>query len=48
MDFDILKLELSGGIGVITISRPEAMNALNSLFFDEMNPQLIHLLKYTQ
>ena len=37
MDFDILKFELSEGIAVITISRPEAMNALNSAFFREMN-----------
>jgi enoyl-CoA hydratase len=40
MDFEILKLDLSKGIAIITISRPEAMNALNSRFFSEMNEML--------
>ena len=45
MKFEILKLDVSSGIAVITISRPEAMNALNSLFFSEMNEMLSDLEK---
>jgi enoyl-CoA hydratase len=37
MDYKILKYELTEGVGLITISRPNAMNALNSDFFTEMN-----------
>jgi enoyl-CoA hydratase len=37
MDYKILKPEVQEGIAVVTISRPEAMNALNSIFFKELN-----------
>jgi enoyl-CoA hydratase len=38
MEFKILQLELTeDGIAVVTINRPEAMNALNTLFFQEMD-----------
>jgi len=37
MEYKILKVETTDGIAVITINRPEALNALNSLFFDELN-----------
>ena len=37
MEYKILKVEITDGIGVITINRPEALNALNSVFFDELN-----------
>jgi enoyl-CoA hydratase len=38
MEFKILQLELTDdGIAVVTINRPEAMNALNTLFFKEMD-----------
>jgi enoyl-CoA hydratase len=40
MDYKQLKTTYSDGILVVTISRPEALNALNTLFFDEMD----HLL----
>jgi len=40
MAFEILKLDVSDGIGVVTISRPQALNALNSAFFREMNLML--------
>ena len=40
MEFKILKYDLADGVGLITISRPGAMNALNSEFFIEFN----HLL----
>ena len=37
MDLQILNVEISGQIAMITISRPEAMNALNTRFFEEMS-----------
>jgi enoyl-CoA hydratase len=40
MDYKILKFELSEGVGLITISRPNALNALNSDFFKEFNAML--------
>ncbi|MCF7792757.1 MAG: enoyl-CoA hydratase/isomerase family protein [Candidatus Cloacimonetes bacterium] len=40
MDYKILKLAVENSIGVITISRPEALNALNTDFFKEMDSLL--------
>jgi len=40
MDYTILKPQLSDGIAVVTISRPEAMNALNTRFYTELNDYL--------
>ena len=37
MDYQILKTQVSEGVAVITISRPEALNALNTRFFQEMD-----------
>jgi enoyl-CoA hydratase len=37
MDFTQLKFEQEKGIGVLTISRPNSLNALNSQFFLEFN-----------
>ncbi len=37
MDYKILKTDLSEGILTVTISRPEALNALNTRFFNEMD-----------
>lgn len=37
MEYQILKPEISGGIAWVTISRPQALNALNTLFFNEMD-----------
>ena len=37
MKFETLKLDVSNGIAVLIISRPEAMNALNSRVFSEFN-----------
>ena len=37
MDYKILKPEIKDGIAIVTISRPEAMNALNTRFFEEMD-----------
>ncbi|MEI6765995.1 MAG: enoyl-CoA hydratase-related protein [Bacteroidota bacterium] len=37
MDYSILKITIAEGIATVVISRPEAMNALNTLFFTELN-----------
>jgi len=43
MKYSILKKEINEGVALITISRPKAMNALNTAFFDEMNSMLDEL-----
>lgn len=48
MEFKILKYEFAEGIGLITISRPSAMNALNSEFFTEFNVLLDEISKDEQ
>ena len=40
MTYSTIKTKLEDGIAIITISRPEALNALNSLFFKEFNDYL--------
>lgn len=40
MDYEILKTEEKDGVLIVTISRPNALNALNSRFFQEMNDLL--------
>jgi enoyl-CoA hydratase len=40
MEFKNLKVEISEGVALITISRPAALNALNSIFFTEFNELL--------
>ena len=37
MEYKILKTEVIDGVAVVTISRPEALNALNTRFFNEMD-----------
>ena len=37
MDYEILHTEIDDGIAIVTISRPKAMNALNTRFFQEMD-----------
>ncbi|MCF8367503.1 MAG: enoyl-CoA hydratase/isomerase family protein [Bacteroidales bacterium] len=37
MDYQILNIGLQDGIAIVTINRPEAMNALNTRFFMEMD-----------
>ncbi len=43
MDYKILQLEVQDNIGLLTIKRPEALNALNSDFFKEINSMLDEL-----
>lgn len=45
MEYKILKLAVENNIGIITISRPEALNALNANFFNEMNSILDEIEK---
>lgn len=40
MEFKNLKVDISGGVALVTINRPAAMNALNSAFFNEFNDLL--------
>jgi len=47
MEYRNLKVELSNGVALVTISRPAALNALNSEFFTEFNDLLNELGKDT-
>ncbi len=40
MEFKILKLEITNKIALVTVSRPQALNALNSDFFAEMDEMI--------
>lgn len=44
MEFNILKTKRFGKVEILTISRPSAMNALNSDFFKEINTYLDDLI----
>ena len=37
MTYEILKMEVAEAVAVVTVSRPQAMNALNTRFFQEMD-----------
>lgn len=41
MDYEILQIEKKDSIALVTISRPKAMNALNTRFFDEMDQAVV-------
>lgn len=43
MNFEILNLEILENFAIITINRPQALNALNTAFFLEMNNMLKEL-----
>jgi enoyl-CoA hydratase len=40
MDYEILKLTVDENIAIVTISRPQALNALNTRFFKEMDAMI--------
>ena len=46
MTYSILNYKQESNIGILTISRPEARNALNSLFFKELNQFLDSLVSF--
>ena len=43
MEYEILKIETYENIALVTISRPEAMNALNTRFFNEMDAAIAEI-----
>lgn len=45
MEYEILKTEINEGIATVIISRPQAMNALNTRFFNEMNSVVSEISK---
>ncbi len=45
MTYKTLKIEIADNIALLTANRPEAMNALNALFFEEFNKVLDDLEK---
>lgn len=45
MDYQILQIEIKEGIAIVTINRPEAMNALNTRFFQEMDQAIAEISK---
>lgn len=47
MEYKILKIEVTEGISVVTISRLEALNALNTRFFNEMDDYIAGVKKDT-
>ncbi|HLN52333.1 MAG TPA: enoyl-CoA hydratase-related protein [Lentimicrobium sp.] len=47
MEYQILKAATEGDIVLLTLSRPQALNALNSRFFDEMDDFLDALARKT-
>lgn len=40
MDYEILKLTIDENVAIVTISRPNALNALNTRFFREMDSMI--------
>lgn len=45
MEYEILKSVIEGNIAIVTLSRPQALNALNTRFFDEMDSYLDELAR---
>jgi enoyl-CoA hydratase len=45
MEYSILKINYSGKMAIVTISRPASMNALNTLFFTEFDDFLDNIEK---
>jgi enoyl-CoA hydratase len=47
MEYQILKTKVEDGIALVTISRPQALNALNTQFFHEMDDFVVKVSKMT-
>jgi enoyl-CoA hydratase len=45
MKYSILDIQINEGIAIVTISRPEALNALNTKFFEELDAAVAELSK---
>jgi len=43
MEYHILKLDVKNSIAIVTLSRPQALNALNSRFFTEMDDLILSI-----
>ena len=43
MDYTILQITTEGPVALVTINRPEAMNALNTRFFQEMDQAVVEI-----
>jgi len=43
MKYEILQIEITAGIALVTVSRPKAMNALNTQFFMEMDDAIANI-----
>jgi len=43
MEYHILKLDVQNSIAIVTLSRPQALNALNSMFFSEMDDLILSI-----
>ncbi len=43
MDYEILKLTIDGDLAIVTINRPQALNALNTRFFQEMDAMILQV-----
>ena len=42
---EFVTYEVEGAVGIITINRPKALNALNSAVLDELNQTLMQLTR---
>jgi len=47
MEYEILKYEITEGVALVTICRPNALNALNTRFFQEMDNLIKNLMLMT-
>jgi enoyl-CoA hydratase len=48
MKYSILDVQINEGIAIVTINRPEALNALNTKFFEEMDSVIAALSKNSE